>query len=156
MADNDPRAPSATSGTLLAIATDDIGGVHYQRVKVHLGADGVAGGDVTPANPFPIRSAPPTVSTITVTATTATPTARVLLSPNPKRRGGIIFNATGGALYLSLVTATTTATSATAFSLALMTTNTAYELPENFTLGVTSYQASTAAGRICVTEWTVP
>lgn len=155
MADNDPRAASATSGTLLSVATDDIGGVHYQRFKIHLGADGVAGGDVTPTNPLPIRPAAPTASTLTIIATTATPTARVLLNPNARRRGGIICNSTGGPLYLSLVTAATTATSATAYSLPMLANNDVYELSPDFTLAVTSYQASTVAGRIHVTEWIV-
>ncbi len=37
-----------------SIATDDIGGVHYQRVKIAWGADGVAG-DTTTANPLPVE-----------------------------------------------------------------------------------------------------
>ena len=36
------------------IATDDIGGVKYQRVKVTHGADGVAT-DVSPADPLPVQ-----------------------------------------------------------------------------------------------------
>ena len=36
------------------IATDDIGGVKYQRVKVNFGADG-ASADVSDANPLPIE-----------------------------------------------------------------------------------------------------
>jgi len=39
------------------IATDDIGGVKYQRVKVTLGADGVNDADVSSANPMPISAA---------------------------------------------------------------------------------------------------
>ncbi len=35
------------------IATDDIGGVKHQRVKVTVGADGVNDGDVSTANPMP-------------------------------------------------------------------------------------------------------
>lgn len=36
------------------IATDDIGGVKYQRVKITLGADGVTDGDVSSSNALPI------------------------------------------------------------------------------------------------------
>ena len=36
------------------IATDDIGGVKYQRMKMTLGDDGVDGGDVSPLNPMPV------------------------------------------------------------------------------------------------------
>lgn len=36
------------------IATDDIGGVKFQRVKLIHGADGVNDGDVSEVNPFPV------------------------------------------------------------------------------------------------------
>jgi hypothetical protein len=45
--------------TLGTFATDDIGGVHYQRVKVVAGADGTAT-DVSAAAPLPITIAAPT------------------------------------------------------------------------------------------------
>lgn len=35
-------------------ASDDIGGVHFQRVKMALGADGVHDGDVSLTNPMPV------------------------------------------------------------------------------------------------------
>jgi hypothetical protein len=50
-------------------ATDDIGGVHWQRVKATFGADGSAT-DVSPANPLPVNRADTTV-TGTITATDA-------------------------------------------------------------------------------------
>jgi len=49
MADN----LSYTAGVGSNVATDDIGGVHYQRVKPAVGADGTAV-DVSDANPMPI------------------------------------------------------------------------------------------------------
>lgn len=48
MADNISQAGANT------VATDDIGGVHYQRTKVTWGADGTAT-DVTAATPLPVR-----------------------------------------------------------------------------------------------------
>lgn len=39
------------------IATDDIGGVKYQRVKITLGADGVTDGDVASGNAMPVSLA---------------------------------------------------------------------------------------------------
>lgn len=36
------------------IATDDVGGEHYQRVKLAIGADGVAD-DISAANPVPVE-----------------------------------------------------------------------------------------------------
>lgn len=49
MADN--VAITAGSGT--SIATDDIGGVHYPRTKISIGADGSAT-DLSSANPMPV------------------------------------------------------------------------------------------------------
>jgi hypothetical protein len=49
MTDNVPITPGVGSN----IATDDIGGVHYQRVKATFGVDGVAV-DVSDTNPFPV------------------------------------------------------------------------------------------------------
>src|SRR4051812_46208755 len=49
MADNVAITPGA--GT--SIATDDIGGVQYQRVKVTFGADGTAS-DVSSGSPLPV------------------------------------------------------------------------------------------------------
>lgn len=37
-----------------SLATDDIGGVHHQRVKVVIGKDGVSDGDVSSMNPMPV------------------------------------------------------------------------------------------------------
>lgn len=39
------------------IATDDIGGIKYQRIKVNFGADGTAS-NVSVANPLPVARAP--------------------------------------------------------------------------------------------------
>jgi hypothetical protein len=52
MADN--VIVSANVGVGATVATDDISGVQYQRVKVTLGADGVSDGDVSSANPMPV------------------------------------------------------------------------------------------------------
>ncbi len=55
MADN--VAITAGSGT--SIATDDVGGVHVQRVKITTGADGTAN-DATATNPVPTTNYPNT------------------------------------------------------------------------------------------------
>lgn len=49
-----------TPGTGATIATDEIGGQQYQRVKIALGADGVNDGDVAEANPLPVSVIAPT------------------------------------------------------------------------------------------------
>lgn len=51
MADN--VTLNAGSGGVTA-ASDDVGGVHFQRTKLALGADGVHDGDVSTTNPMPI------------------------------------------------------------------------------------------------------
>lgn len=51
MADNVP----ITAGSGTNVATDDIGGVHYQRVKNTWGADGTAV-DVSATDPFPVNT----------------------------------------------------------------------------------------------------
>lgn len=53
MADNTQLPIPATSGDV--IATDDIGGVKFQRVKMIHGADGVNDGDVSTSNPLPVE-----------------------------------------------------------------------------------------------------
>lgn len=54
MADNTQLPVPSTSGDV--IATDDIGGVKYQRVKLIHGAEGVNDGDVSSVNPLPMTA----------------------------------------------------------------------------------------------------
>lgn len=61
MADN--VAITAGSGT--NIATDDIGSVHYQRVKVTHGADGTAN-DASASTPLPVQEIPSTSNGLTL------------------------------------------------------------------------------------------
>ena len=60
MADN----TTYTAGNGVTIATDDIGAVHYQRVKPQIGADGVAA-DLSPTNPWPVRPGHPSTGYLT-------------------------------------------------------------------------------------------
>lgn len=53
MTDNTTLPIPTTSGDV--IATDDIGGVKFQRIKIITGADGVNDGDVSSANPLPVE-----------------------------------------------------------------------------------------------------
>ena len=54
MADNlNIETPTTTQG---AVATDDISGAHFQRVKLIHGADGVNDGDVSSANGLPVTA----------------------------------------------------------------------------------------------------
>ena len=64
MADN-TTLNTGTGGDV--IATDDIAGIKYQRVKVVLGADGANDGDVHDGNPMPITGTVSVSGTVAVT-----------------------------------------------------------------------------------------
>lgn len=53
MADNINIAPTGST----QIATDDVGGVHYQKVKLVNGDDGVDGGTTSTTNPLVVQEA---------------------------------------------------------------------------------------------------
>jgi hypothetical protein len=59
-----------TAGVGTTIASDDIGGVQYQRVKIGVGADGSAT-DVSSANPMPVVESDPSPATSFGPITTA-------------------------------------------------------------------------------------
>lgn len=46
-----------TPGSGASVATDNVGGKHYQRMKIVTGADGEVTGDVSTANPLPTSDA---------------------------------------------------------------------------------------------------
>jgi len=64
MADN-TTLNTGTGGDV--IATDDIAGVKYQRIKIVQGADGVNDGDVSSTNPLPIDGSVTVSGTVAVT-----------------------------------------------------------------------------------------
>lgn len=107
MADN--ITVSAGSGT--TIATDNISTVNYQRVKVTLGVDGVADGDVSTTLPMPI--APPVAvhfnSALTVTAGAYT-TGQVCGTGAISVTGAARVNAGSGTIQNVLVTVKTALT----------------------------------------------
>lgn len=45
-----------TAGAGATVAADDIGGVHFQRIKLTLGADAANDGDVSGSNPVPVKA----------------------------------------------------------------------------------------------------
>lgn len=48
---------AATPGSGVTLAADDIGGTHFPRTKITVGADGTNDGDVSSANPLPVSLA---------------------------------------------------------------------------------------------------
>jgi hypothetical protein len=82
MADN----MSVTPGTGTSVATDDIGGVHYQRVKLAWGVDGSAA-DASAAAPLPVADA--TAAAYLATLAAADPAHDAPDSGSPVKIGGI-------------------------------------------------------------------
>lgn len=115
------------------IATDDIAGVKYQRMKLVIGADGVNGGDVASGNPLPvtpgsaarfvIQAAPATLTSISGTVT-AGGTAQNAAAANANRQGFWIQNLSSGDLWIN-----TLATAAAAQPALKLTAGTYYEAP---------------------------
>ncbi len=66
MADNIDK--NATG--VVPVASDDIGGIAFQRIKIVTGTDGVNGGDISPTNPLPVIDSDAT-ATGTITTTDA-------------------------------------------------------------------------------------
>ena len=101
MADN----TSITPGSGESIASDDISGVKFQRIKIIHGADGTNDGDVADANPLPVKVAFDGVATGTKTVTTAgtdvalvgssTPCKRVIIQSQTDNTGLIAVGASG-------------------------------------------------------------
>lgn len=67
MADDIILNPGAAGST---VATDEIGGKHYQRVKIVHGPDGTNDGDISEQNPFPVTT-PDSASAGNITAADA-------------------------------------------------------------------------------------
>lgn len=87
MADN----ISVTAGTGTTVATDDIGGVHYQIVKQAYGALDAAT-LVSSASPFPVRE-PAVAAPLTQTGATATTTDSQVIADNVSRKWIDVTNA---------------------------------------------------------------
>mgnify|MGYP001576238174 CR=1 FL=1 len=60
MADN----TTYTEGSGISVATDDVSGVHHQRVKIEQGSDGVAA-DISPTSPLAVRPGHPSTGFLT-------------------------------------------------------------------------------------------
>lgn len=109
MADNTLLNLGAGGNT---VATDEIGGIHHQRVKIEHGADGSAT-DVSLASPLPTRS---TGATATVANVGENAASVALLASNASRLGWSIYNDSDAALNINFGAVA----SATAFVLRLL------------------------------------
>jgi hypothetical protein len=142
MADN-TTLNTGTGGDV--IATDDIGGVKHQRVKVEYGGDGSAT-DVSTTNPLPAspRCGTPTQSSVNDSASNVT-----LLSSNSARLGATIFNDSTQILYVKLGT-----TASTTSYTAQLVPGAYYEVPYGYTGNIDGIWAADASGAARITEFT--
>lgn len=130
------------------LATDEIGGRHFELIKINLGADGVDGGMVTPVNPFPVQSYA-AVGTQTNVAGAIADT--LLLAANASRKGATIYNDAAGGNRLRILLSTVAASS-TVFTVRLSGGD-YFELPFGYT-GMVRGIWDIAAGTARVTEFT--
>jgi hypothetical protein len=100
MADNTTLNPG-TAGDV--IATDDIGGIKFQRIKLIHGNDNTNDGDISNTNPFPVKYPTITPTDKSGTITTGN-TAQQLAAANASRKGYWIQNNSTGDLWLSDLT----------------------------------------------------
>lgn len=88
-------------GSGLSVASDDIAGVHYQRIKLVLGADGVNDGDVSGANPIPVTSnMGATAVTTRVEAQDVLYASFLIKAANANRKELIVLSHGSGSLHL--------------------------------------------------------
>lgn len=158
MADNTVLNLGAGGDT---IATDDIGGVKHELVKVEYGADGVAT-MVDAANPFPVTDAAAAVSLASidlktggassgsaVTSVADSATNVTLLASNAARLGATVYNDSTEILYLKLG-ATASLTSFTS----RLIPNAYYEIPFRYKGIIDGIWANNSTGNARITELT--
>ncbi len=106
MADNRTLPLTGAGDATAVVATDDVGGVHYQRIKLDAGADGV-GLPVDATNPLPVyppQGAGSAVNGKVSVGTTALGTQ--LLASSATRKGWAVMPE--GAMHISVGEDTTT------------------------------------------------
>jgi hypothetical protein len=109
MADN-TQLNTGTGGDL--IATDDIAGVKYQRVKLTLGGDGVNDGDASSGNPVPVAAYGELIEALEAMryAIQALTRSVGLQTVDAFGRNRVVLDAQGGAQTLGTVTSVGTVT----------------------------------------------
>lgn len=142
MADNVTLNPGVGGSV---VATDDIGAVQFQRIKLTLGADGVNDGDVASANPLPVQESRPSSATLANIAASATNVT--LFAANSARRGALLYNDSGATLFVKFGATA----SATDFTLRVEA-NGYFELPQPCYTGIIDGLWQSATGTARVTE----
>lgn len=94
------------------IATDEIGGVKFQRVKLVPGDDGVNGGDVSANNPLPVGAAGELIEVLEAIRMSLHSLTRTVGNayPDASNRLRVVIDAITGALTLATITTVGTVT----------------------------------------------
>lgn len=155
-----------TAGSGTTIATDDIAGVHYQRVKPVHGADGSAT-DTSAAAPLPVQSIPGTTNGCTLFYRNSSADTN---AANIKASAGKVYsitatNTNASVRYLRLYNASgspTVGTTSTVFKVALPAgggVHLSFECGLNFSSGIamslTTGAADTDTGAVAANELAV-
>lgn len=142
MSDN-VQLNSGSGGAVMA--TDDIGGIHFERVKLTLGIDGVNDGDVAATNPVPSKERRASAASIASVAGSAS--SVTVLASNAARLGAAVFNDSATALYLKFG-----ATASTSSFTVKVAAGGYFEVPHPCYTGVIDGIWDSATGNARVTE----
>lgn len=155
---------TGTTGTATPdIATDNVGGIHFQYVKLDLGTTGVSskvsGTVPVSAASLPLPSGAATEATLaiqtnrpataTITSVTAATSGVTLLASNTARRQALIYNDSGSAVFIAFAVSAATS----AYTLRLGSSG-YYELFQPVYTGTLSALWVSATGAARVTEIT--
>jgi len=126
MADNTTLNAGAGGDTM---ASDDIGGVKHQRVKMEFGADGSAA-DVADADGarLPVKEAKAATATRSSVADNAS--SVTILASNANRKAALITNDSSAVLYLALGTGPATVTD---YTVTVQPSGGSYPVPASYT-----------------------
>ena len=136
-----------TQGSGANVATDDVGGRHFQRVKVAHGGDGTAD-DASASTPLPVRE--PTGVTAALSNVNDSASSAQLLASNTARKGMSIFNDSTQPLFVKFGTTA----SVTDYTVKIVAGG-YYEMPKPIYTGrVDGIWAADASGAARITELT--
>lgn len=148
MADN----VSINQGSSTTIATDDVGSVHYQRVKLTWGADGTAT-DVSTAAYLPVDGGKNFVVQVTPTVSSAAyADGDTLASAMVVVDAARVNSGTGMLSYITMAADTTTATAGSVDVFILNAPTTGSTITENSTLGIVDGDAGKIIGAVNLDE----
>lgn len=125
MTDNTTLPLTGSGDGTVVVATDDIGGVEYQRIKVGYGEDG-SYTDAGTTNPFPVDVRAKAASACSQASVNDTASNVTLLAANANRLGATIFNDSASDLYVKFG-----ATASTSSFHVKIPGGALYELPTN-------------------------